>query len=286
MARKFLGVELLGPEQIKRNLMIAGLFAICLAAGLVVLFSYIGWVDQRGHRVAKATVTAVENQCRYIVGNIARRQTTYDHTGFIDCATAEQVARENDFALGRVERTLYASIDFTTEDGVKISSQVRLFKQLRASVGSTINILYREDIPAEVKEYKDFSLMGLFASDRPRSPEAIARDEARKKYYDEKRAKKEIDPLGLAILIVLLVIGFFAVRRLYRFVRSLMGRGQPAGVSAVAAAPVARAAAVVTPRTPAPRPGTPCAAPTQSRAASERLNRIVGHNPRPGFGQR
>lgn len=282
MGRKILGVQLLGPEQIKRNLKIAGLFAICLVAGFVVLFAYIGWEDQRGHRVAKATVTAVENQCRYIVGNIARRQTTYDHTGFIDCATAEQVARDNDFALGRVERSLLAAIDFTTAEGVRISSQVRLSRQLGASAGSTVNVLYREDIPAEVKEYRDFSPMGLFASNRPRSAEAIARDEARKKYYEEKRAKKEIDPLGLAILIVLLVIGFFAVRRLYRFVRGPLGGGK----SVAAPSSIVSVGAVATQRTPTLRPAMPRAAPQQGRVAAERLNRVVGQNPRPGFGQR
>lgn len=276
MADRFLGIPLVSREQRRRNAKIAlAFFAAMIVLGLFVVY-YIASMEQRGYRQALATVKAFEAECRYVVSNVAKRSKLYDHTGYVDCATAEQVARDNDFALGRVERSALATVDFMTEAGQQVSSQVRLFKQVSAEVGQQVEILYRETSPADIKEFKSFPLFGMSSiapkSDKPTAAEiaaneaAAAKAEARKKRIAEKVAKREIDPVGLVILIVMLVIAFFALRWLWRKAKSLIGGGNTASVS--------------------PRPTQRQPAATVSASRPDRISRTLQRSQRQGFGQR
>ncbi len=276
MADRFLGIPLVSREQRRQNAKIAlAFFAAMIVLGLFVVY-YIALMEQRGYRQALATVKALEAECRYVVSNVAKRSKLYDHTGYVDCATAEQVARDNDFALGRVERSALATVDFMTEAGQQVSSQVRLFKQVNAEVGQQVEILYRETSPADIKEFKSFPLFGMSSiapkSDKPTAAEiaaneaAAAKSEARKKRIAEKVAKREIDPVGLVILIVMLVIAFFALRWLWRKAKSLIGGGNTASVS--------------------PRPTQRQPAATVSASRPDRISRTLQRSQRQGFGQR
>lgn len=281
MTGKFLGIEIASREQQKRTAKaILGVIGGMLLLGAVVV-GYIASMEQRGRVQAMATVTEFEVRCRYNVRNLGRRTTFYDHTGYIDCATAEQVARDNNFPLGRVERATFANISFKTEGGGDVQTHVELHHQRDIEIGSRVEILYRETTPTDVTEFKNFPLFGkssIAPYDETAAAQAAARQaaqtsakdaaaaakaEARAKRIAEKLARKEIDPVGLVILIVLLVIGYFVIRKLYRFARSLFTAG--------ASAPARTASR---------------SAPDAGRVPSARVERIVSRNARGSFGQR
>lgn len=283
MAGKFFGCEIASPEKQKRTAMgFLALIGGALVLGAVIV-SYIATMEQRGRLQAMATVTDLEVRCRYVVSSIGKRAHLYDHTGYIDCAEAEEVARANNVAMGRVERSTLASVTFETAGGNTVQSQVVLYKQRDIEVGSKVEILYREASPADVAEFKSFPIFGL-ASIAPHDPvaaaQAAAREaaltaaantaadakaEARRKRIADKVAKKEIDPVGLVILIAMLVIGFFIIRRIWRLVRGWLG-----------ASPT---------RAHAPPRGRATSA-SASPAGAARLDRVAQRQPRQGFGAR
>lgn len=285
MAGRFLGIEILSREQRIRNVKMAAVVLVGMLLLGAVVVGYIASMEQRGRVQAMATVTDFEVLCRYNVRNLGRRTTFYDHTGYIDCATAEQVARDNNFPLGRVERATFANITFKTEGGADVQSHVELHRQRDIEIGSRVEILYRETTPSDVTEFKNFPLFGkssIAPYDETAAAQAAARQavqtaasdaaatakaEARAKRIAEKVARKEIDPVGLVILIVLLVIGYFLIRRTWRFMRGLLGNSQSA--TDARANQHSRA--------------TPAAA---SPAGAARLDRIAQRNPRQGFGSR
>lgn len=285
MAGKILGIPIASRHQQWRTAKaIFGLIGGIIVLGAVVV-GYIASMEQRGRVQAMATVTDFEVRCRYNVRNIGRRSSFYDHTGYIDCASAEQVARDNNFPLGRVERATFANITFKTEGGAEVRTHVELHKHHDIEVGSRVEILYRETTPTDVTEFKNFPLFGK-SSIAPYDETAVAqaatrqaaltaasdaaaaaKAQARAKRIADRVARKETDPVGLAILIVLLVVGYFLVRRIWRFVRGLFGSSQPSSTALSAQRGKAVAA-------------------TSSPAGAARLDRITQRKPRQGFGTR
>ena len=124
MANTFLGYEIASPErQRKTALAIIGVVCALVVGGMLAL--YFISRGSTGREQALATITAFETKCRYVVRNISRRASYYDHTGLIDCDRAHEVARANDSVLGSVQRVTVDVVDFTALDGSKIHSACR-----------------------------------------------------------------------------------------------------------------------------------------------------------------
>ena len=118
MANTFLGYEIASPErQRKTALAIVGVVCAVALGGILTLF-LVAQGRHSGREQAVATIAAFETKCRYVVRNLGRRVSYYDHTGLIDCDRAHEVARANDSVLGSVQRVTVAVVDFTAISGM------------------------------------------------------------------------------------------------------------------------------------------------------------------------
>lgn len=261
MAGKILGYEIASREQQKRTAMgillfLGGAFVL----GGFVLF-YIASMEQRGRAQAMATVTAVDTKCRYVVRNISKRVSFYDHTGYIDCAEAENVARSNDNPLGRVEKSTIAAVVFTTAEGREITSQVELHRQSDAAVGSKVEVLYLETSPTNVTEFKDFALFGTdFVKPEQAAPgaeAAMGKSATTGDGTTTGEPRKGSPWRGLIYLLGLLAIAYWVTKRILRLMRRLASRDDASpwptrsnafGQQSTAPAATRRASATTVPR--------------------------------------
>ena len=98
------------PEQQRKTaLAIFGVIGAIAIGGLSVLFLISHW-EQSGRQQVLATVASFETKCRYVVRNLSKRTSYYDHTGYIECAEAQAVADANNNPLGSVQRRTMADV--------------------------------------------------------------------------------------------------------------------------------------------------------------------------------
>ena len=153
MANTFLGYEVASPErQRKTALAIIGVVCAVAVGGMLALY-FISRGQHSGREQVLATITAFETKCRYVVRNIGRRVTYYDHTGLIDCDRADDVAQANDSVLGSVRSVTVAVVDLIALDGSKVRSHVELSRKEPFSIGEQVEVLYRVDDPRDLREY-------------------------------------------------------------------------------------------------------------------------------------
>jgi hypothetical protein len=153
MANTLLGYEIASPErQRKTALAIIGVVCAVALGGILTLY-FLSQGQHSGREQAVATITAFESKCRYVVRNISRRASYYDHTGLIDCDRAHEVAQANNSVLGSVQRVTVAVVDFTALDGSKVRSHIELSRKEPFSIGEQVEVLYRIDDPRDLREY-------------------------------------------------------------------------------------------------------------------------------------
>src|SRR6476660_3422981 len=158
MANTFLGYEIARPErQRKTALAIIGVVCALVVAGVLALY-FISRGQHSGRELALATISAFDTKCRYVVRNISRRASYYDHTGLIDCDRAHEVARANDSVLGSVRSVTVAVVDFTALDGSKVHSHVELSRKEPFAIGEKVDVLYRIDDPHDLREHVQLPL--------------------------------------------------------------------------------------------------------------------------------
>lgn len=298
MRGTILGYEIASPEKQRETAKYLFIFvgaAIALGAFVV---AYIARMEQMGRSQALATVTQVDVKCRYVVRNIGRRASFYDHTGYTDCATAERVARENDFALGRVERVAFADITFKTAKGHEVAARVELRKQLKLAAGNQVEVLYRDDNPRDVTEFKSFGPFGkrsiapakADAANPAKSNGADGAAVAPAAAVPSSGAPSNAAPgptskpspwRGLFYLVILLALGYWLIRKVWRLTHRLVVGGGSAPDMRIAHAE--RRTGLQPARSPAsaPRPAARQSSPrgrTSAEAgpvAADRMSRIV-----------
>jgi hypothetical protein len=241
MAKTILGYEVASPErQRKTALALIGVVVVLLVAGAIALFS-MSRGQHAGREQAMATVTGFEAKCRYVVRNISRRASYYDHTGYIDCDTAQQVARDNDSVLGSVQRATLAAVEFTARDGSTIRSHVELSRKEPVSVGERVEILYRTDDPTDLREYFRLPLGFVKSSiaPQPESKSPLAEKDAARPRPSDAYSGTTLMWVGIATLIVGALLAYFLIKGLYRavvwLVRAPGGAAQPPGPVTAAA---------------------------------------------------
>ena len=246
MANTFLGYEIASPErQRKTALAIIGLVCALVVGGVLALY-FISRGQHAGREQALATITAFETKCRYVVRNISRRASYYDHTGLIDCDRAHEVARANDSVLGSVQRVTVAVVDFTALDGSKIRSHVELSRKEPFAIGEKVDVLYRIDDPRDLREHVQLPL-GFGKKSLAPQPESHASSgkadiaAPAKPRPSEAFSKSTLLWIGLATMVVGILLAYWLIRGLYRVIRWLVVPGdamQP--VTPASAAPIAR----------------------------------------------
>jgi len=160
MANTILGYEVASPEQQRKTaLAILGFVGVMAIAGIGILLLISHW-EQSGRQQAIAKIVSFETKCRYVVRNIGKRVSYYDHTGYIGCSQARAVANANNHPLGRVQQRTLAVVDFKTTEGAQLRTNVALHGDARYSVGQQVEILYRTENPRDVSEFKDIPLFG------------------------------------------------------------------------------------------------------------------------------
>ena len=246
MANTFLGYAVASPErQRKTALAIIGVVCALAVAGMLALF-FISRGQHSGRELALATITAFETKCRYVVRNISRRVSYYDHTGLIDCDRAHEVAQANDSVLGSVRRTTVAVVDFTALDGSKIRSHVELSRKEPFSIGEQVDVLYRIDDPRDLREHVQLPLGFGKRSIAPQPENHVSSGRAdiaapAKPRPSDAYSKSTLLWIGLATLVVGVLLAYWLIRGLYRAIRWLVVPGdsmQP--IAPVSAAPIAR----------------------------------------------
>ena len=236
MANTFLGYEVASPErQRKTALAVIGVVCLLAVAGMSALF-FASREQQSGRELALATITGFETKCRYVVRNISRRATYYDHTGYIDCNRAHEVAAANNSVLGSVQRRTLAVVEFTALDGAKLSSHVELSRKEPVSVGEKVEILYRLDDPYDLREYVQLPL-GFGKRSIARQPE----NELHSNSIDATSKPRPSDAVsnstrlwvGLATVVVGVLLACWLIKSLYRvimwLVRAPSASTQPVG---------------------------------------------------------
>ena len=243
MANTFLGYAVASPErQRKTALAVIGVVCALAVAGMLALF-FISRGQHSGRELALATITAFETKCRYVVRNISRRASYYDHTGLIDCDRAHEVARANDSVLGSVQSVTVAVVDFTALDGSKVRSHVELSRKEPFAVGEKVDVLYRIDDPRDLREHVQLPLGFGKRSIAPQPESAGKADIAApaKPRPSDAYSKSTLLWVGLATLVVGVLLAYWLIRGLYRAIRWLVGPGelmQP--IAPVNIAPIAR----------------------------------------------
>ncbi len=160
MANTILGYEIASAEQQKKTaLAILGFIGVIAIGGGIAAFTIAGF-EQSGRQQALATVLSYDTKCRYVVRNLSKRVSYYDHTGYIGCAKAHRVARQNDNSLGSVQQRTVARIRFTTLDSQQVRTSVALYGDKPVSVGKQVEILYRTDNPNDATQFKNIALFG------------------------------------------------------------------------------------------------------------------------------
>jgi hypothetical protein len=245
MANTFLGYAVASPErQRKTALAIIGVVCALAVAGILALF-FISRGQHSGRELALATIAAFETKCRYVVRNISRRVSYYDHTGLIDCDRAHEVAQANDSILGSVQRTTVAVVDFTALDGSKVRSHVELSRKEPFAIGEQVDVLYRIDDPRDLREHVRLPLGFGKRSITPQHDQVSSgvADIAApaKPRPSDAYSKSTLLWIGLATLVVGIVLAYWLIRGLYRVVRWLVVPSdsmQP--IAPANAAPIAR----------------------------------------------
>ena len=246
MANTFLGYEVASPErQRKTALAIIGVVCALVVAGMLALF-FISRGQHSGRELTVATITAFETKCRYVVRNISKRASYYDHTGLIDCDRAHEVAQANDSILGSVRRTTVAVVDFTTLDGSKLRSHVELSRKEPFSIGEQVEVLYRIDDPRDLREHVQLPLGFGKRSIAPQPENHVSSGSAdiaapAKPRPADAFSKSTLLWIGLATLVAGILLAYWLIRGLYRVIRWLVAPSdsmQP--IAPVNAAPIAR----------------------------------------------
>ncbi len=297
MAKKILGYEVAPREQ---QLRVAKYLLLCVIAFPVLLvagLAHISHVETRGREPAIAVITAFDTKCRYKVRNIGRRVTYYDHTGLIDCATAEAVARENNTPLGSVQPTTVADITFETKAGEKVKTRVELRRNVPQVAGELVEVLYDLDDPADVKEFGKYGIFGKQSiMQKPEKtktavasvPQIQAEPQSKSKPKDAFAHLSRTTRVwvGLGVVIVGLLLVYFILSRLWRLARRLLGWSKPSPASVQTPASQPRSADAPA-RAPLPRPQRTAPAPARlgggsslrgndaAFAARQRLQRIT-----------
>jgi hypothetical protein len=246
MANTFLGYEVASPER-QRKTALAIIGVVCLlAVAAVVALVFAAREQQSGRELAVATITAFETKCRYVVRNISRRVSYYDHTGYIDCDRAHQVAKANDSVLGSVQTATLAVVDFTALDGSKVRSHVELSRKKPVSVGERVEVLYRIDDPRDLREYVQLPLGFGKRSIGPQRENDVSSGSTEvaappKSRPSDAYSKSTLLWVGLVTLVVGVLLAYWLIKGLYRVIRWLVW--VPSGSTApgsVSAAPIAR----------------------------------------------
>ncbi len=160
MAKMILGYEVARPEQQRKTaLAILGFIAAIAIGGGVAAFMIAGF-EQSGREQVLATVVSFDKKCRYVVRNVSKRVSYYDHTGYIDCAQAQTVADRNDNPLGSVQRRRTAVVDFRTEDNRKVRTSVAFHGDDPIRIGGQVEILYLVKNPRDAIEFDEIPLFG------------------------------------------------------------------------------------------------------------------------------
>ena len=246
MANTFLGYEIASPErQRKTALAIVGVVCALAVAGMLALF-FISRGQHSGRELTVATIAAFETKCRYVVRNIGKRVSYYDHTGLIDCDRAHEVAQANDSILGSVRRTTVAVVDLTALDGSKVRSHIELSRKEPFSIGEQVEVLYRIDDPRDLREHVQLPLgfgkrsIAPLPENHVPSGRVDAVTPAKPRPSDA-YSKSTLLWIGLATLVVGVLLAYLLIRGLYRAIRWLVVPGnsmQP--IAPVNAAPIAR----------------------------------------------
>jgi hypothetical protein len=246
MANTFLGYEVASPErQRKTALAIIGVVCALVVAGLLALF-FISRGQHSGRELTVATIATFETKCRYVVRNIGKRVSYYDHTGLIDCDRAHEVAQANDSVLGSVRRTTVAVVDFTVLDGSKLRSHVELSRKEPFSIGEQVGVLYRIDDPRDLREHVQLPFGFGKRSIAPQPENRVLSGSAdiaapAKPRPSDAYSKSTLLWIGLATLVVGVLLAYWLIRGLYRVTRWLVVPSdlmQP--IAPVNAAPIAR----------------------------------------------
>ena len=236
MTKTILGYEVASPEQQRKTaLVILGVIGAMAIAGVVVLFLISHW-EQSGRQQALATVVSFETKCRYVVRNISRRVSYYDHTGYIGCAEAQSVADANDNSLGSVQRLTTTAVEFLTPEGRQVRTSVALHGDVQISVGGQVEILYRTDNPTDAVEFNKIALFGKDsiapatttapAAETVQVPETISKPVTPERRPSNSFSKTTNFWIGLSALLLMALAAFWLVRRVFRAIKWLVAGNQ------------------------------------------------------------
>jgi hypothetical protein len=246
MANTLLGYEVASPER-QRKTALAVIAVVCAVAlgGVLTLF-FVSQRQHSGREQAVATITAFETRCRYVVRNIGRRVSYYDHTGLIDCDRAHEVAQANDSVLGSVRSVTVAVVDFTALDGSKVRSHVELSRKEPFAIGEQVEVLYRVDDPRDLREYVRLPLGFGKTSIAPQPENHVSSGKAdiaapAKPRPSDSYSKSTLTWIGLATLVVGILLAYWLIRGLYRVTRWLVVPSESIEpITPASAAPIAR----------------------------------------------
>lgn len=279
MADTVLGYEVASPEQMRRTaiMLLIGTVAAAII-GVFVLFIVSRW-EAAGREQALATINSFDEKCRYVVRNIGRRASYYDHTGYVDCDSARQVAASNNNPLGSVQQKTHAKIAFKTKTGTEIASYVILSSKKPRAVGQVVEILYRVDNPHDVKEYVKLPFFGK-KSIAKRDAGAHAAVTPRKPRPSDKLSKSTKIWIGLTTLAVLMALAYWLITRTYRLVKWLIfGPSKATPAQQAAPAPAARLRSSGAKRKPLSA-GSAAPSPAGARLARVAAGKPAGLRPR------
>ena len=239
MAKTIFGYEVASPEQQRKTaLALLAFVGITAIAGMGVLFMISHW-EQSGRQQAIAVIESFETKCRYVVRNISKRVSYYDHTGYIGCAEAHAVAKSNDNPLGSVQYRTVAIVKYSTQSGRDIRTSVVLTDNTTFQVGQKIEILYEIDRPMEASEFNSIPLFGKKSIAEPEKTAPPAQQTAPEQSVasadpaaEEPKARPS-DSLsdntkfwiGLTFILLMLAAAIWIIRLIYRLIKFLIFGG-------------------------------------------------------------
>ncbi len=237
MAKTILGYEVASPEQQRKTaLALLAFVGITAIAGMGVLFMISHW-EQSGRQQAIAVIESFETKCRYVVRNISKRVSYYDHTGYIGCAEAHAVAKSNNNSLGSVQHRTVAIVNYRTQQGRDIRTSVVLTDSKEFKVGQKLEILYETDRPMEASEFNSIPLFGKKSIAEPEESVPPAQHEMPERSVAgadqapaEEPKSRPSDSLsdstkfwiGLTFILVMLAAAIWILRLTYRLVKFLI----------------------------------------------------------------
>ena len=239
MAGTIFGYEIASPEKQRKTALVILGFVVAIVIGGVGAMLFVSSAQHAGREQAIATITAFQSKCRYVVRNVSKRVSYYDHTGLIACDSAHRIARVNNNPLGSVRRETVAAIDFATKDGKRIRSHVTLSGPDKVRIGQQAEVLYSIENPGDVREFVEipFGLgkqsIAPVAGTEPGQVEAAAPDAGSERGQAEPaaparpRASEQVSEstrmwIGLIAIILMGLIAFWLIRKLVRLVKSLI----------------------------------------------------------------